>query len=99
MIPKKKESKEKAFELFNIFYKATESIEWTKDQEKLKKSSDYNDDLGNEVDFFWHELAKKSALIAVNYIITSNPHSNPFNTNVYSTMDYWNEVKHEIEKL
>jgi hypothetical protein len=43
--------------------------------------------------------AKKCALIAVDYIITSNPHSNPFNTDVYSTMDYWQEVKQEIEKL
>ncbi len=43
--------------------------------------------------------AKEYALIAVNYIITSNPHSNPFNTDVYSTMAYWQEVKQEIEKL
>ena len=39
------------------------------------------------------------ALIAVDYIITSNPHSNPFNTDVYSTMSYWQEVKKEIELL
>ena len=44
-------------------------------------------------------LAKKLALITVNEIILSNPHSNPFNTDVYSTMDYWQEVKQEIEKL
>ena len=43
--------------------------------------------------------AKMCALIAVDYIITSNPHSNPLNTDVYSTMDYWQEVKSEIEKL
>jgi hypothetical protein len=43
--------------------------------------------------------AKQCALIAVDYIITSNPHSNPFNTDVYSTMSYWQEVKTEIEKL
>ena len=43
--------------------------------------------------------AKQCALIAVNYIITSNPHSNPFNTSVTSTMDYFIEVKQEIEKL
>ena len=43
--------------------------------------------------------AKQCALIAVDYIITSNPHSNPFNTDVYSTMCYWQEVKQEIEKL
>jgi hypothetical protein len=44
-------------------------------------------------------LAKKCALIAVQEIILSNPHSNPFNTDVYSTMSYWQEVKTEIEKL
>ena len=41
----------------------------------------------------------KSALIAVEEIINSNPHSNPFNTTTYSTMDYWQEVKSEIIKL
>lgn len=45
------------------------------------------------------EFAKQCSLIAVDYIITSNPHSNPFNTEVYSTFNYWLEVKHEIEKL
>jgi hypothetical protein len=44
-------------------------------------------------------LAKKCAIIAVQEIILSNPHSNPFNTDVYSTMSYWEEVKTEIEKL
>ena len=48
------------------------------------------------VDLF---TAKQCALIAVDLIITSNPHSNPFNTEVYSTMDYWQEVKSELEKL
>jgi hypothetical protein len=42
---------------------------------------------------------KQCALIAVQYIITANPHSNPLNTDVYSTMKYWEEVKQEIEKL
>ncbi len=44
-------------------------------------------------------LSKKLALIMVNEIILANPHSNPLNTDVYSTMDYWQEVKQEIEKL
>lgn len=44
-------------------------------------------------------LTKQCALIAVNYIIAANPHSNPFNTEVYSTMGYWKEVKEEIELL
>ena len=45
------------------------------------------------------EFAKQSALIAVDEIILSNPHSNPFNTDVYSTMYYWLQVKNEIENL
>lgn len=44
-------------------------------------------------DFYAH----KCASVAVQYIINSNPHSNPFNTNVYPTMDFWLEVKKEIE--
>jgi hypothetical protein len=43
--------------------------------------------------------SKKCALITVQYIINANPHSNPFNSDVYSTMDYWQQVKKEIEKL
>jgi hypothetical protein len=60
---------------------------------------------GREIFFKMYETgidqydAKQCALIAVNYIITSNPHSNPFNTSVTSTMDYFQEVKEEIEKL
>ena len=44
-------------------------------------------------------LAKQCTLIAVTEIINSNPHSNPFNTDIHSTMQYWIEVKNEIEKL
>jgi hypothetical protein len=39
------------------------------------------------------------ALIAVQEIINANPHSNPLNTDVYSTMDYWQQVKTEINNL
>jgi hypothetical protein len=44
-------------------------------------------------------FAKQCALIAVQHIICANPHSNPLNTGVYSTMSYWLEVKQEIKKL
>jgi hypothetical protein len=44
-------------------------------------------------------LAKNSALIAVQEILNCNPHTNTFNTDVYSTYDYWFKVKLEIEKL
>jgi hypothetical protein len=43
--------------------------------------------------------AKQCALITVDEIINSNPHSNPMNTNGFSTMAYWMEVKQEIKKL
>ena len=43
--------------------------------------------------------AKQCALIAVNEIIKANPHSNAFNTDVSSTMPYWNAVRKEIENL
>lgn len=46
-----------------------------------------------------YQQAKQCALIAVDEIINSNPHSNPLNTNVYSTMSYWQEVKQEINLL
>ena len=45
------------------------------------------------------EKAKQCALITVNEIINSNPHSNPFNTDVYLTMEFWIDVKKEIQKL
>jgi hypothetical protein len=45
------------------------------------------------------EQAKQSALIAVIEVINSNPHSNPFNTEPFSTMNYWIDIKNEIEKL
>ncbi len=43
--------------------------------------------------------AKQCALIAVQEIINANPHSNPFTTEVYSTMLFWQEVKNEINNL
>jgi hypothetical protein len=43
--------------------------------------------------------AKQCALIAVDNIISANPHSNPLNSDVHSTMNYWFEVKKEIQNL
>jgi hypothetical protein len=42
--------------------------------------------------------AKEAALKCVQRIILANPHSNPFNTDAYSTMDYWLKVQEEIKK-
>jgi len=56
-----------------------------------------NNDLSEEITI--SILAKKHALITVTEIINSNPHSNPFNTDVHSTMQYWIDVKNEISIL
>jgi hypothetical protein len=68
-------------------------------KEKAKELIDfmlYNN--GDEYHHCWDYVAKNCALIAVNEIILANPHSNPFNTNVYLTIDYWIEVKKEIQE-
>jgi len=88
---------EKAKELVDKYYKLAESIEWT-DKQTSEKAEKFNDELGTDVLKYWNELSKQSALIVVDEIILANPHSNPFNTDVYSTMSYWQEVKQEIEK-
>lgn len=46
-----------------------------------------------------NRYAKQCALVAVREIICSNPHSNPLNTDVISTMKWWMDVQEEIEKL
>jgi len=46
-----------------------------------------------------HKNTKAVAIYTVNQIILANPHSNPLNTDVHSTMGYWNEVKCELEKM
>lgn len=37
--------------------------------------------------------------IVVQEIINANPHGNPLNSDGTSTMDYWLEVKKEIDKM
>ena len=64
------------------------------------KAKELVDKMENDFQYFAsREIAIQHALIAVNYILNSNPHSNPFNTNVESTMEYWEQVKQEISKL
>jgi hypothetical protein len=53
----------------------------------------------NTPEWFNTHIAKQCALIAVQEIINANPHSNPFTTEVYSTMLFWQEVKQEINNL
>jgi len=45
-----------------------------------------------------HSLALKAAIRSVKLVISANPHSNPLNTDVQSTMKWWEEVLSELEK-
>jgi hypothetical protein len=61
---------------------------------------EYSYELSNHIFNGSFDISKQCALIAVEYIINSNPHSNPFNTDVFfSTMLYWQEVKEQLLKL
>jgi|688.fasta_scaffold1774573_2 hypothetical protein len=100
--------KEKAEELVDNFYQLAENIQWTNDDEKKEKSEKFNDELGNDVLIFWNELAKQSALIAVDEMLSeyqsmSDVESvlviNDEVTFVVHQLVYWMEVKQEIEKL
>lgn len=99
---------EKAQELVDKYYQLAESIEWT-DQETSKKAEKLNDELGTDILIYWNELAKQSALIAVDEILNLGLHDVGDYRNDQSTSDdfstvtwyinYWEEVKQEIEKL
>jgi hypothetical protein len=85
---------EKAKELVDKYANLAESIEWT-DKETSKKSEKFNDELGTDILIYWNELAKQSALIAVDEIVIAMVKvevRNPYNV-------YWDRVKQEIEKL
>lgn len=43
-------------------------------------------------------LATKCARLTVRTVLSGNPHSNPFNTELNSTFDWWFEVYNELNK-
>ena len=43
------------------------------------------------------KLGLEHAKITVQYIINANPHSNPLNTQVHSTMEFWLELKNYLQ--
>ena len=53
-------------------------------------------DFGNEI--LCTILATKCAKLAVRHILSGNPHSNPFNTELNSTFDWWFDVYNELNK-
>jgi hypothetical protein len=75
--------KEQALKIYDKFFNNAES---------RNKIGLYDEDL--------HKYnTKQCTLIAVDEIILANPHSNTFTNVEYSTMEYWQEVKQEVEKL
>ena len=87
---------EKAQELVDKYYQLAESIEWTDKQTSLKAEK-FNDELGSDVLKYWNELSKQSALIAVDEIINTIEYSSQ--ADELSKVNYWQEIKQEIEKL
>jgi tRNA A37 threonylcarbamoyladenosine synthetase subunit TsaC/SUA5/YrdC len=84
-------AREKAQDLINEYSILAESINWS-NEDTQKKAEKYNDDLGEDVLYYWHELAKRSALIAVDEILGLMFLSQ-------AEINYWKEVKQEINQL
>jgi hypothetical protein len=57
---------------------------------------DEDTDCGNEI--LCTILAVKFARLTVRTVLSGNPHSNPFNTELNSTFDWWFEVYNELNK-
>jgi hypothetical protein len=90
--------KEKAEDLVNKFAKIQEQIEWTKDKELMKLCGERNDELGDEGEYYWKQLAKNSALIAVSEMLINDGWSSSRDEWERFTI-YWNDVKYEITQL
>jgi hypothetical protein len=82
---------EKAEILVGQYIDIQTKIEWTENVETLKKCEALNSEIYEDVDKYWRNLAKQSALVAVNELLKLVKYQN--------TIDYWNEVKHEINNL
>lgn len=89
--------KDKAKELVDKYFQMSETIDWT-DEENYKKAEEFNNQLGNDVLKYWNELSKKSALIAVDEII-SIAYWEWMDSGGGEEKNYWQEVKQEIQKL
>jgi hypothetical protein len=91
--------KEKAKELVDKYYQLAENVEWTTDDETKEKSVQFNDELGVDVLTYWNQLAKESALIAVDEILDLNLGLSNCDENNWYIEKFYKEVKQEINKL
>jgi hypothetical protein len=85
--------KEKAKELVGTIYNLQSSIAWDTSNENKEKAAIFNDELGADVELYWHELAKQSALFAVDEIYNSGL------LMMVEDEQFWYDVKQEIELL
>ena len=66
-----------------------------------EKAKELVDKYNKDEKLYWelsYDMAKQCALIAVDEIINANPYE-VSKTDMDSTIDYWKEVKKEIEAL
>ena len=85
--------KEKAKELVDKIYNLQSSIAWDTSNENKEKAAIFNDELGADVELYWHALAKQSALLAVDEIYNSGL------LMMVEDEQFWYDVKHELELL
>ena len=84
----------KAKELIQKYFDLAESIEWTKNENVIKECQEFNTKENVEVKFYWKQLAKKSALLAVDEIVLVIDAETQTKTWLF-----WKSVKNEIENL
>ena len=89
--------KEKAKELYEKYYNIQGEVQWDTTTENKEKAENFNNELGEDVDLFWVELAKQSSIIAVNEILHECWDIREID--LEKSYDYWIEVKQEIKKL
>jgi hypothetical protein len=88
-------AEEKAIELIKKFYDIQGQIEWNTTTENKEKVETFNNELGEDVDLFWQELAKQSALILIDEMI--NWKETLFVTEGSIAYQYLIEVKEHIK--
>ena len=85
--------KEKSKELVDKIYNLQSSIAWDTSNENKEKAAIFNDELGADVELYWHELAKQSAMLTVDEIYNSGL------LIMVEDEQFWYDVKQEIELL
>jgi hypothetical protein len=87
-------AKDKAIDLYNNYILIQESIDWGCEKLREEAGIIYHKN-NDEYDEYYKQLAKQSALITVNEILNDIPDNDIHN----SRIDFWKDVKIEIEKL